>query len=110
MRPAAELPPGRCIIEAKIKGEWRRIAACSNPLFMGDVMCLEGVVIAQRPEFTIRPIGIEDWLKKKLLIVTLIRETETSRSTTSWACTYMGATGVAELEEVCALTGVTMKL
>lgn len=101
---------GRTIVEAKVNGNWVRVAACSDPLFIENTLLLGHVVIARRPEFTIKPIGIESWLKKKLLLVTLTRDTEKCHSTTSWACTYLSAAGVVELDDICVLTDVRMQL
>lgn len=110
MEPLRDIPEGRTIIEAKVNGQWKRIAACTDPVFTGDIMLLERVVMTRRPEFTIQPIGTEAWLKKKLLLVTTIRESEKSHSTTSWACTYLESSGVAEFEHICALTNVSLQL
>ncbi len=110
MEPVRVFDEGRTIIEAKVNGQWKRIAACSPPVFAGDIMLIERVVMTRRPEFTIQPIGTEAWLKKKLLLVTTIKENEKSQSTTSWACTYIEAHGVAEFEHICALTNVSLQL
>lgn len=97
---------GKAILEAKIRGEWRRIAACSDPRIVGEIMTVDHMVVSDTPEFLIVPIGIEDWLRRRLLIVTRIKETPHCKSSTSWTCLYKGAKSIVALDGVYALSGV----
>ena len=85
------------IIEARVASGWERVASCAEPSFSDGYIVIERVVLNQFPEFSLHPVPIERWLKKKMLAVTNVLNTESRHSTTSWVCTYEGCDSVTEV-------------
>lgn len=104
--------PRECtVIEVRQGRDLIQIGSCARPVFFLDGgVRIERAFINILPALRLKQMPVEEWLRRREVIVTYSRHTETCRSSTSWVCLYESCGSVQDFDGSALLSNLVLRV
>lgn len=99
------------ILEARINKDIVRIGSCRDPLFTeDDRILIPKAIITPDFGFRLKEVDLAEWLRKQMLILTRVINTEGYHGTTSWVCNFVSLNDFSKVnDEIYAVTDLVLE-